>query len=84
MPLLLIFLSLASANFAYLHWRGARHLHDMVPMFEYIALSLHLPGRPHIEFAAAFVLINCFMFTAMSVASLALFVFVQIAGSRAL
>lgn len=44
LALLLVFISLVSANFAYLHWRGARHLYDMLPMLEYIALSLHLPG----------------------------------------
>jgi hypothetical protein len=73
LPLLLIFLSGASAGFAYLHWRGARHLHSMIQLLEYIAESLHLPGRPHIEFAAAFLLINCFMFAAVCVASLVLF-----------
>ena len=73
LPLLLIFLSGGSVGFAYLHWRGARHLHSMIRLLEYIALTLHLPGRPHIEFGAAFLLINCFMFTAVSATSLALF-----------
>jgi hypothetical protein len=50
----MIFLSGGSVGFAYLHWRGARQLHSMIRLLEYIALTLHLPGRPHIEFGAAF------------------------------
>jgi hypothetical protein len=73
LPLILVFLAAMSAGFAYLHWRGARHLHSMIGLLEYIAQSLRLPGRPHIEFAAAFLLINCFMFAAVCVASLVLF-----------
>jgi hypothetical protein len=40
---------------------------------EFIAVSLRLPGRPHIEFAASFLLINSFMFTAVGLASGVLF-----------
>ena len=47
-PLLfvLLFLSFASLGFGYLHFRGARHMHEVLPWLEYIALSLHIPGRP--------------------------------------
>ena len=74
-PLLfvLLFLSFASLGFGYLHFRGARHMHEVLPWLEYIALSLHIPGRPHVEFIAAFLLINSVLYTAVAAASSILF-----------
>jgi hypothetical protein len=59
-PLLfvLLFLSFASLGFGYLHFRGAHHMHEVLPWLEYIASSLRIPGRPHVEFIAAFLLID--------------------------
>jgi hypothetical protein len=74
-PLLFVlhFLSFASLAFAYLHFRGARHMHEVLPWLEYIALSLRIPGRPHVEFIAAFMLINSILYTAVGVACSVLF-----------
>jgi hypothetical protein len=75
-PLLfvLLFLSFASFGFGYLHFRGARHMHEVLPWLEYIALSLRIPGRPHVEFIAAFLLINSILYTAVAAACSTLFV----------
>lgn len=73
LPLMLIFVSLASFGFSFLTWRAARHVHDMTRLFEYISLSLRFPGRPHVEFIASFLIIDSAIFTAVGLASLALF-----------
>jgi hypothetical protein len=64
-PLLfvLLFLSFASLGFGYLHFRGARHMHEVLQWLEYIAISLRIPGRPHVEFIAAFLLIDSILYT---------------------
>jgi hypothetical protein len=74
-PLLfvLLFLSFASLGFAYLHFRGSHHMHEVLPWLEYIAISLRIPGRPHVEFIAAFMLINSILYAAVGVACSVLF-----------
>jgi hypothetical protein len=66
LPLLLVFVAIISAGFAYLHWRGARDLSAVPNLLEYIAEELELPGRPHIEFAVVFLVMNCAMFLFVS------------------
>jgi hypothetical protein len=75
-PLLfvLLFLSFASLGFGYLHFRGARHMHEVLPWLEYIALSLRIPGRPHVEFIAAFLLIDSILYAGVAAACSTLFV----------
>jgi hypothetical protein len=68
LDLLLIFLSVASLGFVHHHYRGSKNLHDMTVWLDYIAHSLMLPGRPHVEFAAAFLLVNCALVGLVAVA----------------
>lgn len=68
LPWVLGFFDAASLGFAYLHWRGSRHLYDLMKLLEDIATKLKLPGRPHVEFGAAFVLINAFLLVGVSLA----------------
>lgn len=72
--LLLLFLASLSVGFAYTYWRAGRHLIETIEPLEYIARTLGLPGRPHLEFAAAFLLINSCMALVISIASLSLFI----------
>jgi hypothetical protein len=74
LPLMLIFISVASFGFAFLMWRGARHVQDLTEILEYIATSLRLPGRPHVEFITSFLLIDAVIFSLVGVASLVLFI----------
>jgi len=74
LPLVLLFLSWASATFAYLYWRGAKHMDQSTSWMEHIAFSLRLTGRPHGEFAVAFLLINCVMLTTATVVFLVAFI----------
>jgi hypothetical protein len=71
--LLLVFLAVISLGFAYLQWRGARNLSSVPQLFEYIARTLRLPGRPHVEFAVVFLLMNSAMLVAVSLGCLVLF-----------
>ena len=71
-PLLLLFVAVMSFGFAYLAWRGARNLSSLPALFEHIAITLRLPGRPHIEFAVIFLLMNSVMFLSVGLACAAL------------
>jgi hypothetical protein len=73
LPFLLVFLALISLGFAYLQWRGARNLSSIPQLLEHIARTLRLPGRPHVEFAVVFLLMNSAMLVAVSLGCLALF-----------
>ena len=74
-PLLFVplFLSFASLGFGYLHFRGARHMHEILPWLEYIALSLHIPGPAAHRVHCAILLINSVLYTAVAAASSTLF-----------
>ena len=72
--LLLLFLAVLSLGFAYTYYRGGRHLFETIKPLEYIARTLGLPGRPHMEFAVAFLVINALMALMISIASLVLFI----------
>lgn len=80
LPWALGFFIIASLEFAYLHWRGSRNLYDLLKLLEDIAIRLSLPGRPHVEFGAAFVLINAFLLIAVSLALMILLVVQPWAG----
>ena len=73
LPYLLWFYAAASLGFGYLAWRGGGHLFGMIHPFEVIAERLGLPGRPHVEFACAFLLISSLMYTALGIAAVWLF-----------
>jgi hypothetical protein len=74
LPLLLLFVAAMSLGSAYLAWRGARNLSGIPPLLEHIAQSLRIPGRPHVEFAVVFLLINSGMFSVVGVGSIVLFI----------
>jgi len=74
LPLVLLFLCAMSIGFAFLHLKAASNLSSLRDLFEGIALKLQLPGRPHVEFAMDFVLLNAILMTIIGLASLALFV----------
>lgn len=73
LPYLLLFYGGASIGFGYLFWRGGGHLNSMIDLFEGIAEKLRLPGRPHVEFGCAFLLISALMYVALGVAAIALY-----------
>jgi hypothetical protein len=74
LPYLLLFLAAISVGFAYLHLRGARNLNELPHLLEYIARTLRIPGRPHVEFAIVFLLMNCAMFMFVALGCLIAFV----------
>jgi hypothetical protein len=61
------------AGFAYLHLRGARNLNELPHLLEYIART-RIPGRPHVEFAIVFLLMNSAMFMFVALGCLIAFV----------
>lgn len=69
----LIFLGFMSVGLSVLCFRASRYLLEMVPWLEHCAVELALPGRPHVEFASLFLLLNALMCGAVAVASLAYF-----------
>ena len=73
LPFLLLFVGSMSLGFAYLAWRGARNLSGIPPLLEHIARNLRIPGRPHVEFAVVFLLMNSGMFVSVGLGSLGLF-----------
>jgi hypothetical protein len=70
---LLIFILMISLGFAYLLWRGARNLSSVPHVLEYIARTLRLPGRPHVEFGIVFLILNAAMQITIAIGSLATF-----------
>ncbi len=54
LPLLLLFLGAMSAGVALIYARAISYLSEMERWLEYIAVSLHLPGRPHVEVIRSF------------------------------
>jgi hypothetical protein len=71
-PLLLLFVAVMSFGFTYLAWRGARNLSSIPALLEHIAVTLRIPGRPHVEFAVIFLLMNSAMFMLVGLACAAL------------
>ena len=74
LPLVLLFLALVSGGFALLHVKGAYNLSEMRDLLEGIALKLGLPGRPHVEFAVFFLLMNAMLMLLVCIATIWLFV----------
>jgi hypothetical protein len=54
----LAFFSVVSLGLGYIQWRGARDLRLLARWLEYIAYTLRLPGRPHVEFAMVYLLLS--------------------------
>jgi hypothetical protein len=67
---ILPFSSSVSWVLSLLHWRGLPQLIQLRDWLEEISEQLRLPGRPHVEFGAAFVLMNAIMFSVAGVAIL--------------
>jgi hypothetical protein len=55
-----------------LNMRGVPQLLQMRDWMEHIAQSLHLPGRPHVEVVATFILFNAVLLALVGVAVLVL------------
>jgi len=68
LPLLVWFAATVSAAFTVMFISAAPQLLQLGDWMEYIAGKLHLPGRPHAEFAARFVLFNGTMYGLVSLA----------------
>jgi len=75
LPLVLIFLFMVSAGLALLHFKAASNLSSLRDLLEGIALRLRLPGRPHVEFAVDFVLLNAVLMALVGVGALGLFLY---------
>jgi hypothetical protein len=54
LPVLLLFLAALSAGMSLIYARVITYMRDMEQWLEYIAVSLRLPGRPHVEFISSF------------------------------
>jgi hypothetical protein len=54
LPLLLLFLGVLSSGVSLICARAIHYLTEMQKWLDYIATSLHLPGRPHVEFLCSF------------------------------
>lgn len=54
LPLLLIFLGVLSAGMSLIYAGAIPYVREMEAWLEYIAVSLRLPGRPHVEFIGSF------------------------------
>jgi hypothetical protein len=73
LPLLLAFLSLVSLGMSSLYFRAGHQLEELKRMLEYTAFTLKLVGRPHVEFAVFFLLLNGILYASIGVGSLILF-----------
>jgi len=54
LPLLLLFLGAISIGVSLIYVRAISSVNEMERWLEHIAVSLHLPGRPHVEFLRSF------------------------------
>ena len=54
LPLLLLFLGALSLGISLIYARAIHYITQMETWLEYIAISLRLPGRPHVEFIRSF------------------------------
>jgi hypothetical protein len=70
---LFLFVAVLSVSFGYTYLRAAGHLCETIKPLEYIARTLRLPGRPHLEFAVAFLGFNAMTAFGISIASVAIF-----------
>ncbi len=78
LPLLLLFLTGLSGGLLTIFASTFRHLIEMGNWLEYIARSLHLPGRPHIEFILSFFKLTCALLFIIVLACIGLFAFIYI------
>ena len=75
LPLVLIFLLIVSVGLALLHIKAASNLSSLRDLFEGIALKLRLPGRPHVEFAIDFAILNAVLKALVGLGALVLFMY---------
>jgi hypothetical protein len=54
LPLLLVFLGAMSVGMSLIYARVVHYVGQMESWLDYIAVSLRLPGRPHVEFIRSF------------------------------
>ena|SRR5262249_20734379 len=78
LPLLLIFLSTLSGGLIAIFASTLPHLRETEGWLEYIAVSLRLPGRPHVEFILSFIRMSCCLFLLAALACLGLFAFIYL------
>jgi hypothetical protein len=73
LPWLLTFLAALSAALSFLYVRAVLELMQLKDWVEHIAVRLQLPGRPHVEFGAFFMLFNAAMLCIISIMAVVLF-----------
>ena len=62
LPILLLFLSALGCGLLLVYARASRNMRDMESWLEYIAVSLRLPGRPHVDFLLWFLRFSSALF----------------------
>jgi hypothetical protein len=77
LPLLLIFLGCMGIGISVIFSRVIRYVGEMGKWLEYIAVSLRLPGRPHVEFMLWFCRFAGITFLLIAVASVGFFAYLQ-------
>ena len=77
LPLLLFFLSALSIGVALIFSRVVFYVNQMEQWLEYIAVSLRLPGRPHVEFIRWFCRFTAGTLLLIAVSCLGLFVYLH-------
>ena len=77
LPLLLLFLSALSVGVALILGRAVFYVNKMEQWLEYIAVSLGLPGRPHVEFIRWFCRFTGGTLLLIAVSCLGLFVYLD-------
>ena len=75
LPILLLFLSALGAGLLLIYARASQNMSDMENWLEYIAVSLRLPGRPHVDFLLWFLRLASGLFSLTSLSCLGLFAY---------
>jgi hypothetical protein len=75
LPLLLLFLSAMGVGLLLIYSRANRTAPDLEKWLEHIAVSLHLPGRPHVDFLRWFLRLASGMFLLTALSCLGFFVY---------
>ena len=75
LPLLLLFLSAMGVGLLLIYSRANRTMSDLEKWLEHIAVSLHLPGRPHVDFLRWFLRLAAGMFLLTALSCLGFFVY---------
>jgi hypothetical protein len=75
LPFVLLFLTLISLGLALVIGRASRNMVSMMKAMDFIATTLQVPGRPHVEFAGLYLLATAGMILLVGLFSGTLFVF---------